>query len=150
MGKVAYARWPKGPSGKRVTSIWNWGFPINAALSDSAKVATWLFIQCGCKQTQILTSYAFRARRALRGQPQLALEHAGVPADMDEAGDDFIEAAVASMQEDTDPDWRPRVPQWPGVGDIMAIAVKAALVRPADAQGRARHLAGEIDEIMQQ
>jgi multiple sugar transport system substrate-binding protein len=23
IGKVAYARWPKGPSGKRVTSIWN-------------------------------------------------------------------------------------------------------------------------------
>ena len=37
VGKVAYARWPKGPNGKRVTSIWNWGFPINAALSDKAK-----------------------------------------------------------------------------------------------------------------
>jgi ABC-type glycerol-3-phosphate transport system substrate-binding protein len=34
VGKVAYARWPKGPNGKRVTSIWNWGFPINAALTD--------------------------------------------------------------------------------------------------------------------
>ena len=34
IGKVAYARWPKGPSGKRVTSIWNWGFPINAALPE--------------------------------------------------------------------------------------------------------------------
>jgi len=34
VGKIAYARWPKGPNGKRVTSIWNWGFPINAALSE--------------------------------------------------------------------------------------------------------------------
>src|SRR6202012_5668080 len=33
IGKVAYARWPKGPKGRRVTSIWNWGFPINAALT---------------------------------------------------------------------------------------------------------------------
>ena len=37
VGKIAYARWPKGPSGKRVTSIWNWGFPINAALTDKAE-----------------------------------------------------------------------------------------------------------------
>ena len=37
VGKIAYARWPKGPSGKRVTSIWNWGFPINAALSRQAE-----------------------------------------------------------------------------------------------------------------
>ena len=37
IGKVAYARWPKGPSGKRVTSIWNWGFPINAAAAGQAQ-----------------------------------------------------------------------------------------------------------------
>ena len=37
VGKIAYARWPKGPNGKRVTSIWNWGFPINAALTDKAE-----------------------------------------------------------------------------------------------------------------
>ena len=42
IGKVAYARWPKGPTGKRVTSIWNWGFPINAALTEKKKKATWL------------------------------------------------------------------------------------------------------------
>jgi multiple sugar transport system substrate-binding protein len=27
VGKIGYARWPKGPNGKRVTSIWNWGYP---------------------------------------------------------------------------------------------------------------------------
>ena len=35
---------PKASSGKRVTSIWNWGFPINSALSEKKKKATWLFI----------------------------------------------------------------------------------------------------------
>src|SRR4030095_2055342 len=44
VGQIGYARCPRGPAGKRVTSIWNWGFPINAALSDKAKRATWLFI----------------------------------------------------------------------------------------------------------
>jgi hypothetical protein len=37
IGKIGYARWPKGPAGKRVTSIWNWSFPVNAALSERKK-----------------------------------------------------------------------------------------------------------------
>src|SRR5690606_25722525 len=58
VGKVAYARWPKGPDGKRVTSIWNWGFPINAALKDEAKKATWLFIAWATSaETQSRTSW---------------------------------------------------------------------------------------------
>src|SRR3954471_1386766 len=60
IGKVAYARWPKGPSGKRVTSIWNWGFPINAALPDKKKKATWLFIQWAASaETQARTAHRF-------------------------------------------------------------------------------------------
>ncbi len=60
VGKIGYARWPKGPAGKRVTSIWNWGFPVNAALSDKAKKATWLFITWATSaETQARTSWKF-------------------------------------------------------------------------------------------
>jgi ABC-type glycerol-3-phosphate transport system substrate-binding protein len=60
VGKIAYARWPKGPNGKRVTSIWNWGFPINAALSEKQKKATWLFIEWAASaETQARTSWKF-------------------------------------------------------------------------------------------
>ena len=60
VGKIGYARWPKGPNGKRVTSIWNWGFPINAALTDKAKKATWLFIAWAASaETQARTSWKF-------------------------------------------------------------------------------------------
>src|SRR4029078_2010653 len=67
VGKIAYARWPKGPSGKRVTSIWNWGSPINTSLSDKAKKATWLFITWAASaETQARTSWKFAgaAKRA--------------------------------------------------------------------------------------
>ena len=37
IGKIGFARWPKGPRASACTSIWNWGFPINAALSDEAE-----------------------------------------------------------------------------------------------------------------
>jgi len=33
------------------------------------------------------------------------------------------------MKEDTDSDWRPRVPQWPKIGETMAVAIQAALVK---------------------
>ena len=44
------------------------------------------------------------------------------------SGVNFVEAARESLDQDTDVDWRPRVPQWPAIGDTMATAVQSALV----------------------
>lgn len=130
VGKIAYARWPKGPNGKRVTSIWNWGFPINAALTDKQKKATWLFITwAAAAETQARTSWKFAGpakrsglnRNSLWKSPEFA-------AAMKDAGDNFIPAALQSLEQDTDVEWRPRVPQWPAIGEAMATGIQAALV----------------------
>lgn len=130
VGKVAYARWPAGPSGKRVTSIWNWGFPINAALSDKAKRATWLFISWAASaETQARTSWKFDGPAKRSGLNRLSLwKSPEFAAAMKDAGDNFIPAALASLEQDTDVDWRPRVPQWPAIGETMATAIQSALV----------------------
>jgi multiple sugar transport system substrate-binding protein len=130
VGKVAYARWPKGPSGKRVTSIWNWGFPINAALSDKAKKATWLFIVWATsEETQARTSWKFAGPAKRSGINRVSQwRSAEFAAAMQNAGDNFIAAALESLESDTDVDWRPRVPQWPAIGETMATAIQAALV----------------------
>ena len=130
VGKIAYARWPKGPSGKRVTSIWNWGFPINAALSDKAKKATWLFIAWAASaETQARTSWKFAGSAKRSGINRVSLWKSAEFADaMKGAGDNFIPAALESLESDTDVDWRPRVPQWPAIGETMATAIQAALV----------------------
>ena len=130
VGKVAYARWPKGPSGKRVTSIWNWGFPINAALSEKQKKATWLFITwAAAAETQARTSWKFAGPAKRSGLNRLSLwKSPEFAAAMKNAGDNFIPAALASLEHDTDVDWRPRVPQWPAVGETMATAIQSALV----------------------
>jgi multiple sugar transport system substrate-binding protein len=130
VGKVAYARWPKGPSGKRVTSIWNWGFPINAALSDKAKKATWLFIAWATsEETQARTSWKFGGPAKRSGINRVSQwRSAEFAAAMQNAGDNFIPAALESLESDTDVDWRPRVPQWPAIGETMATAIQAALV----------------------
>jgi multiple sugar transport system substrate-binding protein len=130
VGKIAYARWPKGPNGKRVTSIWNWGFPINAALSDHAKKATWLFIEWATSaETQARTSWKFAGSAKRSGVNRLSLWRAPeFAAAMKDAGDNFIPAALESLEQDTDVDWRPRVPQWPAIGETMATAIQSALV----------------------
>lgn len=133
IGKVAYARWPKGPSGKRVTSIWNWGFPINAALPDKRKKATWLFIQWAASaETQARTAHKFAgpAKRSGVNRTSLWKDPAYVDL-MSKFGDNFVEATLASLESDTDVDWRPRVPQWPAIGDTLATAIQSALAGQA-------------------
>lgn len=129
IGKVAYARWPKGPSGKRVTSIWNWGFPINAALSEKKKKATWLFIQWACcAETQARTAHRFAGPSKRSGVNRTSIWHdPDYVKLMNGFGENFVNAAMESLQSDTDVEWRPRVPQWPAIGDTMATAIQSAL-----------------------
>jgi ABC-type glycerol-3-phosphate transport system substrate-binding protein len=150
IGKIGFARWPKGPTGKRVTSIWTWSFPINAALSDRKKKAAWLFIQWSAsKETQRATSYEFAGaykrtdvnRTSLWQDPQYRKL-------MDSYGDNFVEAATASFREDIDPEWRPLIPQWPAVGEIMATAVQAALVGQATPKDALAAAQKQIDQAM--
>ena len=150
IGKIGFARWPKGPSGKRVTSIWNWSFPINAALSEKQKQATWLFSQwAGSQETQIATSYAFPGAYKRTGPNRASLWKDPKFLDlMGGFGHNYIQAATESFANDTDPDWRPRLPQWPAVGDTMATAIQSALVgqaRPKEALVEAQK---KIDKIV--
>ena len=150
VGKVGFARWPKGPSGKRVTSIWNWSLPINAALSDKQKQATWLFNQwAGSREVQVATSYAFPGNYKRTGPNRASLwQDDKFIAMMGDYGHHFIQAATESFANDTDPDWRPRLPQWPAVGDTMATAIQAALVGQATPQAALQEAQAKIDKIV--
>ena len=62
-------------------------------------------------------------------------------------GDNFIPAALESLEQDTDVDWRPRVPQWPAVGETMATAIQSALTgqkKPKDALDEAQNRIQQI------
>ena len=149
VGKIAYARWPAGPAGKRVTSIWNWGFPINAALSARAKRATWLFITWAASaETQARTSWKFTGPAQRSGLNRISLwKSADFANAMKNAGDNFISASLDSLEHDTDVDWRPRVPQWPAIGDTMAVAVQAALVGQASAKAALDQAQARIEQV---
>lgn len=150
IGKIAFARWPKGPSGKRVTSIWNWGFPINSALSEKRKKATWLFIQWAASaETQARTAHLFAGPAKRSGinrtpfwrDPDYIKVVGGF-------GDNFVEATLASLQSDTDVDWRPRVPQWPAIGDTIATAIQSALAGQATPKAALDEAQKRIEPMM--
>jgi multiple sugar transport system substrate-binding protein len=149
IGKVGFARWPRGPNGKRVTSIWNWGFPINAALNERQKKATWLFIQwASSAETQARTSWKFAGPAKRSGVNRLsAWKSADFSHAVSGAGTDFIVAALESLEQDTDVEWRPRVPQWPAIGETMATAIQSALVgqkKPKEALDEAQTRIAQI------
>jgi multiple sugar transport system substrate-binding protein len=150
IGKVAYARWPKGPSGKRVSSIWNWGFPINAALPDKRKKATWLFIQWAASaETQARTAHKFAGPAKRSGVNRLSVwKDPDYVKLMRGFGDNFVEATMESLQNDTDVDWRPRVPQWPAIGDTLATAVQSALAGQATAKAALDEAQRRVEPMM--
>ena len=150
IGKIGFARWPAGPAGKRVTSIWNWGFPINAALPERAKRATWLFISWAAHaETQARTSWKFSGPAKRSGVNRSSVwrnpEFTGF---MRQSGQDFVEASLASLEQDTDVNWRPRVPQWPAIGDTMATAIQATLVGQKKSKEALDEAQAKIDGIM--
>jgi multiple sugar transport system substrate-binding protein len=150
IGKVAYARWPKGPSGKRVTSIWNWGFPINAALPEKRKKATWLFIQWAASpETQARTAHKFAGPTKRSGVNRLSVwRNPEYVALMRQFGDNFVEATMESLQNDTDVNWRPRVPQWPAIGDTLATAIQSALAGQATAKAALDEAQRRVEPMM--
>lgn len=150
IGNVGFARWPKGPSGRRVTSIWNWSFPINAALSDKDKAATWLFIQWACsKETQVATSYGFDGAYKRFGANRTSIwADPAYRALLNGAGAGLVEAATVSFEEDTDVEWRPRLPQWPAVGEIMATAIQASLVGQSNPAAALDEAQSKIEQVL--
>ena len=67
---------------------------------------------------------------------------------MESFGDQLVDATTASFSEDIDVEWRPRVPQWPAVGEIMATAVQAALVGQATPEDALADAQRKIDQVM--
>ena len=119
---------PAGPDGSYATNLWTWSLAMNSASKN--KLAAWLFIQwAAAAETQARTSWKYAGAAKRSGLNRTSLwkspEFLAMTKDI---GPNFVEAALTSLEQDTDVDWRPRVPQWPAIGETMATAIQAALV----------------------
>lgn len=151
-GEVGYQRWPKGPSGKRVSSIWNWAMPINAALSEEEKKATWLYLQFLASQPTQLESATYEETEDAEVRTGVNRISIWEDPDYREAisfTEDYVDVVLTSLEEDTDPDWRPRVPEWPDLGEAVAIVVQEALTNQKSPEQALDEANAEITRIME-
>lgn len=150
-GNVGYKRWPAGPTGRRVSSIWNWAMPINKALSEQKKVATWLYLQwLASKPLQTMSASYMESDEAVvrTGVNRMSIWEDPAYRELVSFTDDYVDVVMTSLAEDTDPDWRPRVPQWPEIGDAMAIAVQNALTNQKTPQEALDEANSQIADVM--
>jgi multiple sugar transport system substrate-binding protein len=150
IGKIGFARWPKGPSGRRVSSIWNWAMPINSAMPEKARHATWLYIQwAASEETQARTSYKFKGAGKRFDLNRLSMwKNPEYLKTMEGAGANFVNASIESLTQDTDVDWRPRVPQWPAIGETMAKIIQSALVGQVKPKAALDDAQTQVERIM--
>ena len=123
---------------------------MNTALSEKQKKATWLFIAWAASaETQARTSWKFAgpAKRSGLNRTSLWRSPEFLNA-MKDTGPNFVEAALASLEQDTDVDWRPRVPQWPAIGETMATEIQAALVGQKKATQALDDAQARIEQIL--
>jgi len=131
-GLIGYQRWPQGPTGRRVTSIWNWAFPISAALSKKKKVATWLYLQwLASRPTQFSSAiYKDTPEAVVRtGVNRISIWSDPEYRKVIDYTRNYADVVLTSMKEDMDVNWRPRLPEWPKIGELMAVAIQSALVK---------------------
>jgi len=151
-GKIGYARWPKGPAG-RVGSMFTWGFCVPKSLPEEEKIATWLFVQW-------VTSQETQERMSrLTWGDYATPQHSGVNRPAISSSPEFREAFnfgngqwadvfATALENDLDPDWRPRIPEYREFLDLVSIAVQQALIGQTTPQKALDWAQMEVEKVM--
>ena len=121
--KVAIALPPRGKGLPKVYGIGGWGLSINKDASDKQKEAAWTFIKW-------LVSAKVHKDLNLMGAGSFLRKSEMVDADL-KAKFPFL-PLVAEVFENGDGEYRPRIPEYPEIQDILGTAVNSVLVGHSD------------------
>ena len=123
VGKVGIAVAPRGAGLPKVYGVGGWGLAINADASAKQKEAAWTFIKW-------ITSKPVHKEMNLMGAGSFLRKSEMTDADLT-AKFPFL-PVVAKSFENGDADYRPRIPEYPKIQDILGTAVNSVLVGNAD------------------
>jgi multiple sugar transport system substrate-binding protein len=121
--KVAIAPSPRGAGLPELYGIGGWGLAINADAKDKQKEAAWAFIKWITspevhKEFNLMGAGSF-IRKSEMTDPDLLAKFPFLP-------------VIATTFEHGDGDYRPRIPQYPEIQDLLGTAVNSVLVGGAD------------------
>jgi multiple sugar transport system substrate-binding protein len=121
--KVAIAPAPRGAGLPQLYGIGGWGLAINADIKDKQKQAAWAFIKWldsppVHKEFNLMGAGSF-LRKSEMTDPDLMAKFPFLP-------------VIAVTFEHGDGEYRPRIPQYPQIQDILGTAVNSVLVGNTD------------------
>ena len=123
VGKVAITVAPPGKGLPKKYGVGGWGMAINADIDDKRKEAAWLWIKW-------LTSPAIHKELNLKGAGSYLRISETHDADL-KAKFPFV-TVIDEVFADGDGEYRPRIPQYPQIQDLLGTAVNAVLIGNAD------------------
>lgn len=140
-GNVGYAMVPAGPAG-RAPSLSAWGMFIPS--SSQNKEAAWQFIQWATSRDIQLRSAVIGPRSDVtRKSVWESPEFKGLKQDWG----DWSEVTLASLEESL-PDYRPRISNWPEVGDRLGVALSEVISQQRSAEEALTEANAEITQMM--
>ncbi len=125
VGKAGIAPAPVGKGLKPEYGVGGWGMAINADIDDKQKEAAWTFIKW-------LVSKPIHKEFNLEGAGSFMRISQMTDPDLT-AKFDFL-PVVATTYENGNGEYRPRIPQYPEIQDILGSAVNAVLAGAAEPQ----------------
>ncbi len=133
VGKVAIKVAPRGAGLPKIYGIGGWGLAINADASAKQKEAAWTFIKWITskpvhKEMNLMGAGSFLRKSELT-DPDLKAKFPFLP-------------VIAESFEHGDGDYRPRIPEYPKIQDILGTAVNSVAGRRHRSEGGARPRAG--------
>jgi len=141
-GQWGYAPNPAGPAG-RVMTPYSWFLGINPDASSEKQKATWLFLT-------FVTSKPV----------QLALGPMECPSRKSVILDTSLnetypwlaewQTALVSNSDYADPDARPRLPEWPEIGDTVGVELESVIAGSKDAAAACEAANRQIERIMEE
>ena len=123
VGKFAITVSPPGKGLPKKYGVGGWGMAINADIDDKRKEAAWLWIKW-------LTSPAIHKELNLKGAGSYLRISETHDADL-KAKFPFV-TVIDEVFADGDGEYRPRIPQYPQIQDLLGTAVNAVLIGNAD------------------
>lgn len=123
VGKVDIALAPRGRGLPKIYGIGGWGMAINADAKDKQKEAAWTFIKW-------VTSPAIQKEMNLAGAGSYIRKSTVADKDLN-AKYPFL-PVLNEVFENGDGDYRPRIPEYPEIQDILGTAVNSVLVGTAE------------------
>lgn len=138
VGKTAIATAPPGEGMPEKYGVGGWGMAINADVDDKQKEAAWLWIKwltspAVHKEFNMMGAGSY-LRKSETSDPELLAKYP------------FLTVVDETFNKG-DGEYRPRIPQYPQIQDILGTAVNAVLVGNADPKGALDAAQAEAEKL---